>query len=159
MKVLLEEEWSADDIIEYCKKHNIECTVKSQEDINEMDEKTFLSYVFFCNTLIVQKNLVKSGLSHLIPDTYTSKFNTFFNRQIKKVTYHELQNLEYPIFIKPVENNKVFDGTVVKCYDEFKELWKFHQVESPEMIEYYVSEVVEFESEFRLFIGNGMVYG
>lgn len=158
MKIRLESEWEADDIIEFCQRNDIECDVVLREELFEMSSTEFLTRPFFCNSIVVQKHLNAVGLSYLIPDTYEEKFRHLFKRKITKCSFGELKAQSFPYFIKPVGNDKIFDGTVVKCAQDLDELWEFHNVGYPDKLEYYVSEVVEFSSEYRLFIGNGKVY-
>jgi len=134
--------------------------VHSQEEFRKMDTNTFLLLPFFCSTTVVQFHLNKIGYS--IPDTYQQNFNKFFKRKIEKCQYQNLLTTEFPIFIKPVGNDKKFDGTVFENLDQFKEILSINTLDDTLEIkpgmEFYISSILKFEVEYRLFIGNGHIY-
>jgi len=157
MKVLLEDTWGATDIINYCKDKNIECIVLSESDL--MKREDFFESIYFCSTDIISKKLEEKGRLDLIPDTYDKIYTDFYHRTINKVMFSDIiKELDghKEIFVKPVTNNKLFDGKVITSMDDFE---MFGET-APSLDTYvYRSDVVEILSEARLLIGNGRLYG
>ena len=157
-KYLIEEEWEADDIVQFCANHQIPYQVLTQKEIMMMDTNDFFAGPFFCSTHIIQAKLKEKNLNHLIPDTYPSLFNQFYKRSITKCVYENLYMYEYPYFIKSAGNDKLIDGTVVNNAEDLANLWIDNQVLPYSNLELYISDVVKFNVEYRLFIGNNQVY-
>lgn len=160
MKVLLEDSWEADDVIQYCKDRNIECVVLSPAEILKRDD--FFESVYLCGTDTVRRKLEEKGRLDLIPDTYENIYSEFFHRRINKVLFgniiKELESKDgrKEIFVKPITNDKSFDGKVISCIDDFE---MYGESKPNEDTIVYTSEVVKFVSEVRLLIGNGKLYG
>ncbi|CAH6419387.1 ATP-grasp domain [uncultured virus] len=149
----------ADDIVAYCKDHNYECRILPGIEIAELSPDEFFEYIPFCDTRTFQSQLTKIRLDYLIPDTYSPEFQKFYRRNICKTTSTELANIAYPYFIKSACNNKMIDGMVVRNDEDLKDLWIFNQVKPDDNLSVYVCEVVSFVSEYRLLIGNNVLYG
>lgn len=154
MKIIIEEEWYADDIINFCFINQIEYEVLSQKVINDIEPYKFLKMISFCSTHIIQKNLKAIGLSYLIPDTYPNLFEAFYKRKIFKMTFQDLKKKEYPYFIKSIDNDKSIDGTIITNQDDLINLGI-----KEKNCKIYVSEIVNFSVEYRLLIGNNKLYG
>ncbi len=162
---ILEKEWEADDIIDYCNNNNIECKEMSQDEIYNMNNIFKNNYTLFCHTDIIQKNLNKYNsvhiLSDFIPDTYHVDFKEFYKRNIDKTEFSNLDKniITYPYFVKSVGNDKSIDGTVVKNMDDLLWLCIVNKVnlQSKQMV--YITEVVDFICEYRLLIGGNKIYG
>ena len=45
-KVLLEDSWEAEDIVQYCNTHHIKCYVLSPEQITSLSKEEFMQYSF-----------------------------------------------------------------------------------------------------------------
>ena len=148
--MILEQEWCADDIIEWAARNDRECREIWKQDLMNMSTKEFLSQPFFCSTDVVQHHLKVAGLENLVPDTYPPELLHLFGRKITKTKPNLIE--AFPCFVKPAGNDKSFDGTVVKSKSELLELIPCH------LAEVYVSEVVNFEVEYRLFLGNERLY-
>jgi hypothetical protein len=147
-KMILEEEWCADDIVAWASQQGWDCKEIWKQDLMGMQTDMFLSQPFFCSTDVVQHHLKNARLECLIPDTYPPKLFHLFGRRIAKVAPDRIG--EFPCFVKPTSNDKSFDGTVVKSKSELLELVGGSKI--------YVSEVVKFKVEYRLFIGNRKLY-
>jgi len=89
-----------------------------------------------------------------IPD----ELKSFCGRKTNIGTLKELYDTtSYPIFVKPANKGKLFDGQIVFCKEE---LGLFQYVD--EMDEWntkvFSSEVIKIDSEFRCFVINGEIY-
>lgn len=96
-------------------------------------------------------NYLKDKLNIDISDVnfdYPDELKSYLGRNIVKTTYNEVMeevsNDFEPFFIKPVNEQKLFTGILVK---EFKNLPPIH-----ENIEVWKSEPVNFVSEFRCYV-------
>ena len=184
IKILIEDEWCAEDIIDHCESHKQKYRIVPQKEILSMDADDFLSGPFFCSTHAIQKKLKEKNLHHLVPDNfalmelrfghgpqftlarsllYTQEQDKpvlpdFYKRTITKTTYSDLNKFTYPYFIKSAGNNKLIPGTVINNDHELSELWKIHNITPTADLELYISDVVKFNVEYRLFIGNGRLY-
>ncbi|XWV24797.1 hypothetical protein QJ856_gp0986 [Tupanvirus deep ocean] len=159
MNILIEDEWNAHDIIEYCQENNLQYRVLSQKEITKLCKFEFFEGPFFCDTKIAQKYLHENGWNDKIPDTYPEIFNKFYKRNIKKIKFNELNKQPYPFFIKSISNNKQISGTVISNHKEENNLWLINDIIPYTDMELYVSNVVKFIVEYRLLIGNGKLYG
>jgi len=152
----LEAEWEAYDIISYCKTNNIICNVMQSCELDKIDNIDFMQSVPFCNTTIVQKNLMANKLE--IIDTYSPIFNELYGRDIKKMSFGELVwHNEFPYFLKLVGNSKEIDGTIIESAHDLNIL--LNNIPELDSKSFYVSNVVSFNAEYRLFIGNSTLYG
>lgn len=135
-----------------------------------MSADEFFQYIPFCSTSIVQDKLKEKGLGHIVPDTYDEKFKDLYGRRIQKTKYKDLDKVKFPYFIKSAGNNKLIDGTVVNDKNELDEiwvcnpgpprgLWAVNDIKPWDDMELYTSDIVKFEAEYRLLVGNKHVYG
>ena len=159
MIILIQEEWDADDIISYCKDTWRAYSIMTKNDISKMDINKFFRGPAFCDTNIIQKNLSLRKLDHLIPDTYPLIFNDFYHRSINKSSYKNIDKFSFPYFIKSIGNNKLVDGTIIHNEKELNELWINNNILPTDDTDFYISNVVEFATEYRIFIGNNHIYG
>lgn len=160
MKVILEDTWNADDIVTFCKEKGIECEVASQEELYAKED--FFECIYFCNTDIVRCQLQKhlKGNTELLniiyPDTYESAYSQYYKRMIRRMNVGSLDTAllkENNIFVKPIGNDKRFDGRVISSLNDIDQLL----MDDKEIV--YACDVVNFLSESRLLIGNGKLYG
>jgi hypothetical protein len=90
-------------------------------------------------------------------DTYPNSLKPFLKREISKSTLGEFETLwnrtEVPKFIKPVKQ-KVFNGIAVKTLLNW-----FYIYGAPKDTEIYVSDIVEFQTEYRVYIRDGFPVG
>ena len=149
-KVLVEDSWEAEDIVQYCMRDNIECRVLSPKELTELDSNEFMQYVPFCSTDIVRQHLVCAGQTERIPDTYETVYRPYLHREIRKVPFSEVVPGS---FVKPIANDKSFDGQVY--YDDERFLGPLPSAQT----EVYTCEAMRVLSEYRLLIGNHRLYG
>lgn len=159
-EIILEAEWVAEDIKDYCNQNGIRCTVLTHNDIFMLNKSDFLSQPFFCSTDVVQHHL--QDTAYVVPDTYETSFMPLLKRHIDKCKFSDLISRDMnrvrgmPFFVKPIGNNKAFDGIIIKSTDDINHYQDFFKIDP--LTDVYVSDVVTFTSEYRLFIGNGKIY-
>lgn len=155
MNVIIENTWNdygeADDIIQYCEANNIKYQILPATQIVILDN--FFDNIFFCNTEIVLEKLKQVNFADLCPDTYDSTYNEFYHRLIEKINISDIIITD-SIFIKPVENNKLFNGHIVLSQLDVDSL----AYADPKMM-VYKSNVINIMAEYRLLMGNGKLYG
>ncbi|XWV26039.1 hypothetical protein QJ857_gp1041 [Tupanvirus soda lake] len=159
MNILIEDEWNAYDIIEYCKNKNIDYHVMPHEEISKLHNIEFFEGPFFCSTDIIQKYLKKRNLASKIPDTYPGTFDKYFKRNIRKIKYSDLKREPLPFFIKSINNDKKISGTKVMNRTDENDIWIINNVVPLPDMEVYISDIVNFVVEYRLLIGNRKIYG
>jgi hypothetical protein len=80
----------------------------------------------------------------------------YVGREIFEMTFEEVENYaQYPFFIKPLRDHKLFTGYVVKSKHDLLQA-KLRCQSNSQLI---VSECVEFVSEYRCFVLNGGLIG
>jgi len=96
---------------------------------------------------------VKSGIE--IPKYlgYPDEVSPFYGRKIVEMDYSEVMNQELPIFVKPKDDVKRFTGDVFR-----EDQWRTITLNGHQDTMFYVSEVVDFVSEWRVFVHNREVY-
>lgn len=82
----------------------------------------------------------------------------YLGRKVGEITIGELKNnpVTYPLFIKPLEFDKEFTGYVLKSYADLM-LLKMKSL--PDNFKLFTSEVVNFISEYRIFIHDRKIVG
>lgn len=87
-----------------------------------------------------------------------TELEPFCGRNIKFNTLKGLYDTTtYPIFVKPAEKGKLFDGQIVSCKEEL-ELFQYVDEEDGWETKVMSSNVVKIVSEFRCFVIKGEVY-
>ena len=172
MNVFLEDTWEATDIKNYFKKfqetQEIQETQETQEtqeirktynlkelttdELRNLDSLEFISGIYFCNTDIVQYHLKKLNKEIVVPQTYEEIYNEYFRREIKIQMFKDIKS-QMPIFLKPITNDKTFDGQIIYHIDTF--LGKLPN--DDDLV--YTSPIHNIVSEYRLLIGRGKLYG
>lgn len=87
---------------------------------------------------------------------YPESLKKFLGRGIIKTTFDKLGN-DYPYFIKPSDDVKLFTGDIIKS-DKDRSMfihWKFCNDNTP----VYKSEYVNFTTEYRVFVSYGKIWG
>lgn len=87
---------------------------------------------------------------------YPESLKGFLGRKIIKTTFENSGN-DYPYFIKPADDVKLFTGDIIKS-DKDKKMFidfGFCDIDTP----VYKSEVVDFVSEYRVFVSLGEIRG
>lgn len=88
---------------------------------------------------------------------YPESLYPFLGREIVRARYEDIV-MHYPFFVKPADEVKLFTGSVVANERQYKSLLDFELKCKPETW-VYVSEVVEFKSEYRCFVYDGKLKG
>lgn len=149
MKIVIQDTWNEpedEELIEYCKK---------KYNTIILDEKSILKLNFklydciFADTTIIQTQF-KS------PPTYPDCFKSFYKRKIEKQSIDTFLNSTDKKFIKPVNNDKLFDSFICNPKNEYDIQYLNKNKKSNEI---YVCEIVNFVNEYRLFILNNKLYG
>ena len=78
-------------------------------------------------------------------------------RKVVECKVSDLVDHEYPYFVKPSRNVKQFTGDVIENDDQMKIFRDYYDVTDD--TELYMSETVEFVSEYRCFVHNGELKG
>ena len=159
---IIQDTWNEEDDIElldYVTQKNFKTKYLSENEILNTNISNI--EVLFCDTDIIQKKINQfNKVKSLIPDCYPLEFETLYHRDIQKIKLGNLNEVQKPYFVKPYENNKSFDARRIYNNDNHKYLLEdlielnFNQEDL-----LYVCSIVEFINEFRLFIGNGKIYG
>lgn len=154
---VIQDTWNEEDDIEllnYVADKNLKTKYLSENEILNTNISNI--DVLFCDTDIIQKKIK----SELVPDCYPLQFEALYNRDIQKIKLKNLNYIQKPYFVKPYENNKSFDARRVYNNDNQEYLLQdLSELNFKENDYLYVCAVVEFINEFRLFIGNGKIYG
>ena len=161
--VYIEEDWWDDDMImknmlNRGYKMHVSIKLSTHNYLLNMDSEKFLKNIYFCNTMIVQNHLNKLDKNNIIPDTYEDKYKEYFNREIEKMTFGELleKYKNIPKFIKPINNDKMFDGRIFIDTNDFTD---FCLDIPPNDMMIYVTDPITILFEARLLIGRNKLYG
>jgi hypothetical protein len=172
--IYLDYEWTkfgeADDIIAYytaseqTTKYDIQ--IKTSDELINMPSRQILNGIIFAETSIIQTHIKaefppeKAKL--IIPNTYERDFTPFFKREINIITLDTLRDKylanDESRFIKPLGNNKLFDGQVIDDFADLDKLLSNVSELSP-TTRVYSSPVIDIQGEIRLLIGAGRLYG
>ncbi len=86
---------------------------------------------------------------------YPSELEPYWGRKIWTSTLSEIRQHEPQVFIKPKLGHKLFNGHVRT--GQIKDLIQTAMI--TDETEIYVSDIVNFLSEFRIFVHNGLMLG
>jgi hypothetical protein len=172
--IYIEDEWSkfgdADDIIQYYStpenKLKYDIKILSRKQLENIPSWQILRGIIFANTQIIQEHIKSLAqpqiIPKLIPDTYDREFIRFFGREIEIITLDTLRDkylaLDKARFIKPLGNSKSFNGQVIYDYDCLNQLL-FENPKLTPTTRIYSASVIDIQSELRLLIGQGRLYG
>lgn len=113
--------------------------------------------VLFADTTVVQQLLLdRCTRVYKVPPTYPAFFDKFYHRKIERESISEALLRTGSFFVKPAAQSKCFDGFVVKTKFDRQHLLT---VASSLAEQVYCCELVQFVSEFRLFIANHRMAG
>lgn len=88
--------------------------------------------------------------------SYPESLKPYLGRDIEIVNFGEINSLDFPCFIKPAEDIKMFTGDVVSSLQHL-EFIKNYGAESNTKV--FKSGLIEFESEYRCFVTKGELRG
>jgi hypothetical protein len=86
---------------------------------------------------------------------YPEQLRKYLGRKIETTTFGEL-GTDFPYFVKPAESIKMFTGDVVDNPKHLEYLVAFDKCMSDTPV--IKSEVIEFLSEYRVFVSHGKIY-
>lgn len=89
--------------------------------------------------------------------TYPVELEQFLGRSIEKKSLSEIKSIDLPLFIKPADEIKKFTGDVFSKESHLENLRIFDKCDNDTQV--WTSEVLEFETEYRVFVSNGVIYG
>ena len=87
---------------------------------------------------------------------YPIELRKYLKRDIIETTFKE-SGENYPYFIKPSENIKLFNGYIVNNDHEKSLITDFYKVDDSTPI--FKSSIIDFISEYRVFVSKGYIYG
>ena len=154
---VIQDTWNEEDDVEllnYVADKNLKIKYLSENEILNTNISNI--DVLFCDTDIIQKKIK----SELVPNCYPLQFKPLYNRDIEIIKLKNLNDIQKPYFVKPYENNKSFDARRIYNNDNQEYLLQdLSELNFTQENLLYVCAVVEFINEFRIFIGNGKIYG
>jgi hypothetical protein len=148
----------SEDIMAYCKKKQIKIREMPNKQIKR-NMSIFLDGCVFCGMYDIFAFIKAYGINDIVPDTYPEFFSELYKRNIQKVKYQDMNTLIFPYFVKSTGNDKSVNGTIVNNIYQLANLICSSFVDITANLELYVAEVVKFSSEYRLLVGNNLVYG
>jgi len=127
--------------------HEYKYTVINGDDVPELSLDNV--ECLFCDS-----NVVASLLKNDIIETYPDCLQRFYHRDIHKITVGELLIIQYPYFVKPVSNNKLFNGSII--VSDMTRNYVLDGISDDTMV-YYCKEV-KFVNEHRIFVLDHVNY-
>jgi len=125
----------------YCIKNDIKCFYKEKSD--------FIENAIPIGTVDFVQNFYGKNF---IPDYYPEFLNKFISRKIWQANILPLKN----VFAKPADKYKRFEGKILQRFVRGapEAIWQ-EENRGP----YYLSEIVKFAEEWRIYVANGEVIG
>jgi hypothetical protein len=154
---IIQNTWMGDDdvdLLNYVKFNNIPTKFLSVEEILELNISEI--DVLFADTCVVQKLINPI----CVPECYPEVFDKLYHRKIQTICAKDAFNIKTKCFIKPYDNNKSFNAHIIKSaidIEFFKRDLEDNNIDENSKV--YISSLVNFVNEFRLFIGDGKIYG
>jgi hypothetical protein len=156
---VVQTEWNEDDDLDlhqYLIKFMPDYKILTKEQILKTDPSEIS--VLFCDTSVIQELLKLHGKYVEYP-TYPKYFDNFYNRDIRIIRAKDLMDKKivgsYDYFVKPMANDKSFNGTLV-CSD-FERDYLLDQIDNPDQ-EIYFCKKVHFVNEYRIFVADGKCF-
>lgn len=87
---------------------------------------------------------------------YPEQLKSYLGRKIEETTFGEL-GTDFPYFVKPAQDIKMFTGDVVDNPKHLEYLVMFDKCKPETKV--IKSELVDFVTEYRVFVSNGKIYG
>lgn len=88
--------------------------------------------------------------------TYPDQLRKYLHRDIKECAIADIRD-NYPCFIKPSKDIKLFTGDILNKDSDLDLLKSFSKIDDTTPI--YMCNVVNFISEYRVFVSNGVIRG
>jgi hypothetical protein len=89
--------------------------------------------------------------------TYPSELVNFLGREVKMRDLGSIKSDDLPLFIKPAVEIKKFTGDIFKKQSHLDNLRTFDKCNDDTVV--WTSEILDFETEYRVFVSNGVIYG
>lgn len=145
------------DVMEVLEKRNISCELFTNKRIlrNQLniDENTFVAGDHFVFSSIFKKYKI-----NILNNCYPKSLQKYLKRNIQTTTIKEITKnfgSNTPrIFVKPKSNTKLFTGFVIQSDTDLLHLMNF-----PSKTELYYSSIVDWVSEYRVFVHNSKIVG
>jgi hypothetical protein len=154
--IVVQDSWIEDDddeLHDYLKKNDISYKMLGQDDIKKIDPKTVS--IMFCDTSLTQSILNAYNVYNEI-ETYPESLKSFYKRDIKKILPKELLTKKYNYFVKPISNNKSFNGTLVQSdFDREFVLSQIDDFNEP----IYCCDEIKPVNEYRIFVVDYKMFG
>jgi hypothetical protein len=139
------------------------------DEMNNLEFRKSLKDLSIHSPVIANRPALTACLRHLsilseqesLPECkdYPISLRPFLRRRVKETSFEEVMSLyesvpNFKAFIKPrgAENTKLWTGCVINSKDDF---WKLTNVQENTPV--YVSEPIEFLSEYRCYVIRGSV--
>ncbi len=140
-----------------CKFMQMEIYVFNSDEVDtlEINEDS----IFYGGVDTMLRIFNRMGIQAFNPLDIPEELNSYAGRKIYMSTIDavaESNYITYPIFIKPADIGKLFNGSIVGSQSEMKTFQVYNKTEGRD-IPIMVSEVVNFLSEFRAFVLNGEI--
>ena len=88
---------------------------------------------------------------------YPESLQKFLGRKIIRMSINDLSENDFPCFIKPANDVKLFTGDIVMTPAMLDQLFLFKYF--PHNIDIYKSEIVNFITEYRVFVSHNEIRG
>ena len=89
--------------------------------------------------------------------TYPTELVDFLKRKVKICELGSVKVEDLPLFIKPAIEIKKFTGDVFKTQTHLDNLRVFDKCTDDTVV--WTSEILDFTTEYRVFVSNGVIYG
>lgn len=152
-KVVVQSSWDDEEdqeLHDYLSGSGVAVEIVDEDDIAAMEVSS--DTMIFADTGVVQQLLGPAS----IVDTYPPCLAPLLNRRVTKGKLSEIDpaHLVPPFFAKPAGAHKTFDARLVRDAGEAASLAE--EVGGGEL---YACEAVDFETEHRMFLGPGKLWG
>lgn len=135
-------------------KWNVDTCWKSDLDIGYREQRLRSYDLIYGDLRFTERVLGILGIEMpRLPD-YPEPLQGWLGREVWQADLKQLIKLKPPFFVKPSDRAKRFVGGVIRDPDE---LWS--RIRDDEDAQYWVSEVVDFVAEFRVFVYHRQIAG
>lgn len=88
---------------------------------------------------------------------YPEQLEKYLGRNISMLYFNQLEATDMPYFVKPAIDVKLFTGDVVSSEKHLEYLVQFDNCKPDTLV--YKSELIDFVTEYRVFVSHGKIYG
>lgn len=88
---------------------------------------------------------------------YPEQLTNYLGRKVELTNFGSLSKEDMPYFVKPATDVKMFTGDVVSNETHLKYMVQFDGCKDDTLV--YKSELVDFVTEYRVFVSHGKIYG